>query len=100
LIANLKAEGIWKKGSNRKEVLKLISTCPDPPPSVVFLFSKDLSLHQKKGDFEIAGKSIGNLPLLLITEPGQYTFSAVFDHVHIDKEAIEIKSDHVNIVMF
>jgi len=100
VIANLKEEGVWKKGSNRKEGLKLISTCPDPPPSVAFLFSKDPSLHQRKGDIEIAGKSIGNLSLLLITEPGQYTFSAVFDHVHIDKEAIEIKSDHVNIVMF
>lgn len=86
---------IGKKGD-----LKLVSNWPNPAPSVVYLFSKDPSLHQEKGRIEIAEKSIGNLPMLLIAEPGQYTFSAVFDHVHIDKDAIEIKSDHVNIVMF
>lgn len=84
----------------QKKAFKLVSTPPTSTPSVVFLLSKDPSYYQKRGDVKIAGIPLGNLPLLLISEPGWHTFSAVFDHRRVDKEAVEIKSDHVSIVMF
>jgi hypothetical protein len=86
---------------NQRKALKLVSIYPDPAPSVIYLLPKDPSLHQKKGYIKIAEKRLGDLPLLVIAEPGQYTFSSYSEEVGVDKVLKkDILSDQINMVMF
>ena len=86
--------------NTEKKTLKLVSTYKNVPPSVVFLLSKDPSAYENKGLVKIAGKTLGNLPLLGITEHGQHTFSVFFDEGSPEKVVTNIESDRINIVTF
>lgn len=85
----------------KKGTLRLVSTYFDSAPSVVFLLFKDPSLYQKRGEMKIAGKPLGNLPVLLIAEPGQHTFSTLYENGRTDKVLTkDILPDQINIVIF
>jgi len=83
-----------------KKILRLVSTYRGPAPSVVFLLSKDPSAPGNKRLVKTAEKTLGNLPLLGILEPGQHTFSVCFDDGNTDSVVATIRSDRVNFVMF
>jgi len=86
--------------NTEKKTLRLVSTYENVPPSVVFLLSKNPSAYENKGLVKMAEKTLGNLPLLGITEPGQHTFSVFFDEGSSDKVVTNIESDCINIVTF
>jgi hypothetical protein len=85
----------------KKGALRLVSTFLDSAPSVVFLLFKDPSLNQKRGEMKISEKPLGNLPLLLIAEPGPYTFSTLHENGRADKVLTkDILADQINVVIF
>jgi hypothetical protein len=85
----------------KKTALNLASVYQGMTPCVAFLLSKDPSLYPKGGEVKITGKMLGSLPLLLVTEPGQYRFSNPFGVEETDKEITgDFLSDQINMMMF
>jgi hypothetical protein len=84
-----------------KTALNLASVYQGVTPCVAFLLPKDPSLYPKGGEVKITGKMLGSLPLLLVTEPGQYRFSNPFGVEETDKEITgDFLSDQINMMMF
>lgn len=81
-------------GNTEKRVLRLVSTSNDTTPAVVFLLSNEPA----RGLVKTAEKTLGNLPLLGISDPGLSTFSIFLNNGSTDKVVTSIKSDEVNIV--
>lgn len=88
-------------GRQKKTALRLASVYQGMTPCVAFLQSKDHSLYSKGGSVKSRGKSLGRLPLLLITEPGQYRFSNPLSAEGTDEEVTrDFHSDQINMVIF
>jgi hypothetical protein len=77
--------------------LKLEGTHADPIPSPVFLTSKNPGSEGEKGDVRIEGKRLGLLPLLVVAPPGRRSFETGLTG---ESKEVEIRSDHVTVVMF
>ena len=87
--------------NGKKGTLKLVSLCRDPIPSVTFLLAKDPSIYARRVDIKMAEKVIGNLPLLFIAGPGQYTFLIQMDGEKGERLLTkEIQSEQINVIMF
>lgn len=84
----------------KKKTLKLVSIYKDPVPSVVFLLSRDPYGYNRKGIVMMAEKTLGNLPLIGIAEPGRHTFSVVFADGSSEATVMNAEPDRVTIVMF
>ena len=82
------------------KILELNSIFRDAAPSVVFLVLKDPSLSGKNKNVKVTDHSLGNLPLLWITEPGTMTFEISSEDGRKEFFTGEIKSDAVNIFIF
>ncbi len=86
--------------NGERRVLKLVSTETQPAPSVTFLLSKDPSVSARGKMVKTGERSLGFLPLLVVSEPGKTLFHIHHGNGKIEEVVKEIKSDYVNILLF
>ncbi len=85
----------------KKTALRLISTYQGPTPCVAFVQSKDPSISPGVANIEIAGRTLGPLPLLLISAPGRYRFLLPSDKERGEQSITrQIQPDQINRLMF
>ncbi|MBD3306678.1 hypothetical protein GF339_09680 [candidate division KSB3 bacterium] len=82
--------------ATERRTVSLVSIANDPPPAVVFLLSDGSS----KGLVKTAAKTVGKLPLLGVSEPGQYVFSIFFENGRTNRRVTTLQPDEVNIITF
>ena len=83
----------------KKKTFKLVSRYEEPTPSVLILIPKDDFRHSRNR-VRLAEEALGNLPLIGIINPGEYTISVYSDDGSKEEVKTEVKPDQVNIVMF
>ncbi|GAI91900.1 unnamed protein product, partial [marine sediment metagenome] len=84
----------------QKLSLKLTGKSTDITPAVLFL--KNRNANDERGGFHatLDGVSLGNLPLLVIAEPGDHRLQLNITAGELDDLKIDIKSDYINKLFF
>jgi len=83
-----------------RRVLRLVSAGTQPVPSVSFVLSKDPSMSARGKMVKTGGRSLGFLPLLVVSDPGKTSFQIDHGDGKIEEVVKEIKSDDVNVLLF
>ncbi|OGP90793.1 MAG: hypothetical protein A2156_11055 [Deltaproteobacteria bacterium RBG_16_48_10] len=83
-----------------RRVLRLVSTETQPALSVTFVLSKDPSMSGRGKMVKTGERSLGFLPLLVVSEPGKTPFQIHHGDGKIEEIVKEIESDYVNILLF
>ena len=88
------------EADGERRVLRLVSTGTQPAPSVSFVLSKDLPVSARGKMVKTGERSLGFLPLLVVSDPGETSFQIHDGDGNIEEVVKEIKSDDVNVLLF
>jgi len=84
----------------QKSSLKLVGKSTDITPAVLFLKNRNANDEHGGVHAKFDGISLGNLPLLVIAEPGDHHLQLNITAGELDDLNIDIKSDYINQLFF
>lgn len=88
------------KNEAHKFPIKLTGKSTDITPAVLFLQGENANAEKGGLQVKLDGVSLGNLPLLVIAEPGDHRLQLKITTGELDNLNIDIKSDYVNKLFF